>query len=176
MTDTVLTALRDLTFFETPVEAMAFALVTALQALPSLGGLALLRDDESGGYGVVYARGPRASAAVRSRVPEDDPVVALALVRGGPVSVEYRSDTPPPDRHAGFGDPWSALVTPVQLAERCVGVIELVDPLEARLAGESGRSALAAIAQHLALFLRGRPLHTSHAFSPAQIGLDGEEP
>ncbi|HEY1693673.1 MAG TPA: hypothetical protein VGG39_16005 [Polyangiaceae bacterium] len=167
-------ALRDLAFFETPIEAMAFGLVTALQALPSLGGLALLRDDESGSYGVVYARGPRVSAVVRSRVPEDDPFVALALVRGGPVSVEYRSDTPPPDRHAAFGDPWSAFVTPVQVAGRCVGVIELVDPIETRAGGESGRRALAAIAQHLALFLRERPLRVSRAFAPAQLGLDDE--
>lgn len=170
--DTVLAALRDLSFFETPVEAMSFGLVTALRALPSLAGLALLRDDEQGGYAVVYARGPRSAAVVRARVAEDDPFVGLALVRGGPVCIEYGSDTPPPDRHSGFGDPWSSLVAPVQVGDRCVGILELVDPLDGRTLGASARTALDTVARHLALFLQDKPTHVAGAFAPEQVGLE----
>ncbi|HEY8090880.1 MAG TPA: GAF domain-containing protein, partial [Polyangiaceae bacterium] len=172
MADAVLTALRDLVFFETPVEAVAFGVVTAMQVLPSLGGLAMLRD-EDGGYVTVYARGPHAYEVVRSRVSEDDPIVELALVRGGPVAVEYGSDTPPPARHATFGDPWSALVTPIVVDDRCVGALELVDPLDGRTLGDSARHALTTIAQHLALFLRGRTANVRAAYAPEQVGLEG---
>jgi len=44
MADAVFSALRDLVFFETPVEAASFGVVTALRALPSLAAMALLRD------------------------------------------------------------------------------------------------------------------------------------
>jgi GAF domain-containing protein len=172
MADSVFAALRDLAFFETPVEAASFGVVTAMRALPSLAGVALLRDEEHGGYVVVYARGPRSHVVVRSRVPEDDPIVGLALVRGGPLSVEYGSDTPPPERHASFGEPWTALVAPIQLEDRCVGVLELVDPLDGRTLGESARHALSTITQHLAMFLRGRELVVRDAFAPAQVGLE----
>jgi GAF domain-containing protein len=172
MADAVFSALRDLTFFETAVEVASFGVVTAMRALPSLAGVAMLRDEEHGGYVVVYARGPRSHRIVRSRVPEDDPIVGLALVRGGPVSVEYGSDTPPPARHASFGEPWTALVAPIQLEDRCVGVLELIDPLDGRTLGESARHALSTITQHLALFLRGRPLVVRDAFAPEQVGLD----
>ena len=169
MAAAVLASLRDLTFFERPIEAMAFGVVTAMQLLPSLGGLAMLRD-ETGAYAVVYARGPHAYEVVRARIPEDDPIVGLSLVRGGPVSVEYGSDTPPTPRHAVFGDPWSAIVTPILQGDRCVGVLELVDPLEGPL-GDSARLALDAIAQHTSLFLRGRAVDVHAAFAPEQVGL-----
>ncbi|MGH7298557.1 MAG: GAF domain-containing protein, partial [Polyangiaceae bacterium] len=168
----VFASLRDLAFFDTPVEAVAFGLVTAMQVLPSLAGIAVLRNDASDGYVAVYARGPHAYQVVRARVAEDDPIVGLSLVRGGPVSVEYGSDTPPPARHAAFGDPWSALVAPIQVGERCQGVLELVDPLDGRSLGESARHALATIAQHLGVFLRGRPHAVDAAFAPEQVGLE----
>src|ERR1019366_6957740 len=104
----------------------------------------------------------------------DDAIVGLALVRGGPVAVEYGSDTPPPGRHASFGDPWTALVAPIQLEERCIGVLELVDPLDGRTLGESARHALSTIAQHLAMFLRGREIVVRDAFAPEQVGLEEE--
>jgi hypothetical protein len=170
--DAVFAALRDLAFFETPVEAASFGAATAMSALPSLAALALLRDEENGGYVVVYARGPRAQVVVRSRIREDDPLVGLALVRGAPVQIEYGSDTPPPDRHAAFGDPWSALVAPIEVDDRCIGVLELVDPLDGRALGESARYALATIAQHLAAFLRGKPIVVANAFAPEQLGLE----
>jgi hypothetical protein len=172
LADAVFSALRDLVFFETPIEAAAFGVVTAMQVLPCLAGTVLLRQDDGDGYVAVYARGPHAYKVVRSRVAEDDPIVGLALVRGGSVSIEYGSDTPPPARHAVFGDPWSALVAPIQLEERCVGVLELIDPLDGRSLGESGRHALATIAQHLALFLRDRRLVVDGAFAPRQVGLE----
>jgi GAF domain-containing protein len=172
MADAVFSALRDLSFFETPVEAASFGVVTALRALPSLAAMALLRDEARGGFVVVYARGPRSHTVVRGRVAEDDPIVGLALVRGGPVSVEYGSDTPPPERHASFGEPWTALVAPILLEDRCVGVLELVDPLDGRTLGESARHALSTITQHLAMFLRGREMIVGDAFAPEQVGLE----
>jgi hypothetical protein len=139
-------AMRDLSFFETPVEAASFCLATALAVLPSLAGVALLHDPAEGGYVVVYARGPRAA-------------------------LEYGPQTPAPERHAAFGDPWTALVAAVQSEQRCVGALELVDPLDGRTLGESGRHALATIARHLADFLRGRELVVRRAFAPEQVGL-----
>jgi hypothetical protein len=172
MADAVFASLRDLAFFETPVEAASFGVVTAMRVLPSLAGLALLRDEVRGGYAVVYARGPRSHAVVRSHVAEDDPFVGLALVRGSPLAIDYGSDTPPPERHARFGDPWTALVAPIVVDDRCVGVLELVDPLDGRTLGDSARHALSTIAQHLAVFLRGRPLDVRNAFAPEQVGLE----
>jgi hypothetical protein len=172
--DAVFAAMRDLSFFETAVEAVSFGLVTALKALPSLGGLALLRDTAEGGYVVVYAQGPRASGVVRTRVAEDDPLLGLSLVRGGPTTIEYGTAQPPPDRHALFGDPWSALIAPIQLADRCVGALELVDPLDGRPLGESARHGLATIAHHLADFVRGLgpEIVVHNAFAPGQVGLE----
>lgn len=172
MADAVFSALRDMAFFETAVEAASFGVATAVSALPCLAALALLRDEENGGYVVVYARGPRSHVVVRTRVAEDDPFVGLALVRGGPLCIEYGSDTPPPDRHAAFGDPWSALVAPIQLEERCIGVLELIDPLDGRTLGESARHALTTISQHLGVFLRGKPIVVANAFAPEQVGLE----
>jgi GAF domain-containing protein len=168
----VLVALDDLSFFETAVEGASFGLVTALRALPSLAGLALLRDGESGDFMVVYARGPRSHDIVRARVPADDAVVGLAVVRGGPVLVEYGSDRSPPSRHAGFGDPWTAMVIPLVLDDRCVGVLELVDPVEGRTPDEAMRQVLATIGRRIASFLEGRPLVVRTAFAPEQVGLD----
>jgi GAF domain-containing protein len=172
MAGAVFFALRDLAFFETAVEAVSFGLTTAMSVLPSLAALALLRDDDQGGYAVVYARGPRSHEVVRSRIAEDDPIVGLALVRGGPLSVEYGSDRPAPGRHAAFGDPWSALVAPIQIEERCIGVLELIDPFDGRTLGDSARHALTTITQHLAVFLDGRPTAVDGAFAPEQVGLE----
>jgi hypothetical protein len=171
--DHVFSTLRDLSFFETAVEAAAFCVCVALKAIPSLAGLALLRDEEQGGYVVVYARGPRGYAVVRTRVPEDDPVIAAALARGGPHSTEYgdgRSATP--ERHAEFGEPWTVLLAPVQGEERCMGAIELVDPLDGKSLGDDDRQALATVAAHLAIFVRSHRVEVARAFSPAQVGLD----
>jgi hypothetical protein len=163
--------MRDLAFFETPVEAASFCLATALTILPSLGGVALLRDPGEGGYVVVYARGPRASDVVRLRVLEGDAAIGAAMAAGRPVALEYGSEAPAPERHAAFGDPWTALVAAVQGEERCIGALELVDPLDGRTLGESGRHALATIARHLADFLRGREIVVHRAFAPEQVGL-----
>lgn len=172
--DHVFSTLRDLSFFETAVEAAAFCVCVAMKAIPSLAGLALLRDEEQGGYVVVYARGPRGYAVVRTRVPEDDPAIAAALARGGPLSIEYADDRRPPARHASFGDPWTALLAPVQGSERCMGAIELVDPIDGRSKslGDADRQALATVAQHLADFVRTHSLVVARAFAPAQVGLD----
>lgn len=170
--DHVFSTLRDLSFFETAVEAAAFCVCVAMKAIPSLAGLALLRDEQQGGYVVVYARGPRGYAVVRTRVPESDPVIAAALTRGGPQSLEYGDSFRPPERHASFGDPWTALVAPVQGEERCVGAIELVDPLDGKSLGDADRQALATVAQHLADFVRAHRIVVARAFAPAQVGLD----
>jgi hypothetical protein len=170
--DRVFSSLRDLAFFETPVEAASFALVTALAAVPSLAGLALLRDDEHGGYAVVYARGPRSHCVVRARIDDDDAAVGLALVRGGPVAIEYGSDLPPPERHAAFGDPWAAFAVPIRIGDCCIGFLELVDPLDGRMLGESARHALTTIADHVAALVGDRLLFPGLAFAPEQIGLE----
>jgi hypothetical protein len=172
--DEVFAALRDLAFFETAVEAASFGLVTAMRALPSLAGLAMLRDTRRGGYVVVYARGPRSASVVRSRIAEDDPILGLSLARGGPTSVEYSTSQGIPERHALFGDPWSALIAPIQLGDQCIGALELVDPLDGRTLGESARHGLATIAHHLADFVRGLGPHISvaNAFAPEQVGLE----
>lgn len=170
--DHVFSTLRDLSFFETAVEAAAFCVCVAMKAIPSLAGLALLRDEKQGGYIVVYARGPRGYAVVRTRVPEDDPAIAATLACGGPQSLEYAQGRPAPPRHAAFGDPWTALVAPVQGAERCVGAIELVDPIDGKSLGDADRRALATVAQHLADFVRRHDLDVARVFAPAQVGLD----
>ena len=172
MADAALAALHDLPFFQTPVEAAGFAVVTALRALPSLAGVALLRDGQKGGYVVVYAQGPRAHVVVRSQVAEDDALIGMVVLRGGPLSIEYGADRPPPERHAAFGDPWAALVAPILIDDRCVGVLELVDPLDGRAVGQSARHTMATIAQHLAAFLGGRDLVVGAAFAPGQVGLE----
>jgi hypothetical protein len=170
--DHVFSTLRDLSFFETAVEAAAFCVCVAKKAIPSLAGLALLRDEQQGGYVVVYARGPRAYAVVRTRVGEGDLVIGAALAHGGPRSLEYGDALRPPERHASFGDPWTALVAPVQGEERCVGAIELVDPLDGKTLGEADRQALATVALHLADFVRAHSLVVTRAFAPEQVGLD----
>jgi hypothetical protein len=170
--DHVFSTLRDLSFFETPVEAAAFCVCVAMKAIPSLAGIAMLRDEQLGGYIAVYARGPRAYAVVRTRVPEGDVALVAALARGGPCSVEYDDERRPPERHASFGDPWTALVAPVQGEERCMGAIELVDPIDGKSLGDADRQALATVAQHLADFVRVRAhaLDVGRAFAPEQVG------
>lgn len=169
--DGVIAALDDLVFFETMVEAASFCLVTAMKAVPALAGLALLRDEERG-YVVVYARGPRAFEVVRMRVGEDDPSIGASLVRGGPVVIEYGPQRPPPERHAGFGDPWTAFVVPVQEPHRCIGAIELLDPIDSKGLGDSARETLATIARRLAEFGRGRSARIGNVFAPEQVGLE----
>jgi hypothetical protein len=176
--DGVVTALEDLAFFETMVEAASFCLVTAMRAVPSLAGLALLRDEATemgGGYVVVYARGPRGYELVRTRVAEDDPAIGAALVRGGPVALEYGAGRTPPPRHTAFGDPWTAVVVPAQDERRCLGAFELVDPLDAldgRALGDSARETLATIARALVEFGQGRPQRLDNVFAPEQLGLE----
>jgi len=170
--DHVFSTLRDLSFFETAVEAAAFCVCVAVKAIPSLAGLALLRDEQEGGYVVVYARGPRGYAVVRTRVPEDDPVIAAALTHGGPHSIEWGQGPGTPQRHAEFGEPWTVMTAPVQAEERCMGAIELVDPLDGKSLGAADRQALATVATHLADFLRSHRVEVARAFAPAQVGLD----
>jgi hypothetical protein len=170
--DDVVAALADLPFFATLAEAACFGLYVAMRSVPSLAGLAVVRDPEQGGYVVVYARGPRGFEVVRTRVAEDDPIVSAALVRGGPVAVEYNEEKAPPERHAIFGEPWSVFVAPVQDEERCIGVIELVDPLDGRALGETARHALATIGRQLASFARTHPSAVDRVFAPEQLGLE----
>jgi hypothetical protein len=178
--DGIVAMLDDLPFFETTVQAAAFGLVVAMKAVPSLAGMALLRDespDGSGGYIVVYARGatPGALALVRSRVPEDDAAIGAALVRGGPVSLEYGDGRKPPWRHTAFGDPWTSVIVPVQDEVRCLGSLELVDPTDCRPLDDFARETLATIARRLVELRRGRPSHAGdlgNVFAPAQLGLE----
>jgi len=172
--DRVMSSLQDLTFFETMAEAAAFCLVTAMQAVPSLGGLVLLREDggEAGGYIVVYARGPRGYELVRARVGEDDASIGAALVRGGPVALEYGDGRSPPSRHTVFGDPWTTLVVPVQEPHRCLGAIELVDPIDGCTLSDATREALTTIASRLVDFGHGRSRSVGNVFAPEQLGLE----
>jgi len=171
--DHVFSTLRDLSFFETAVEAAAFCVCVAMKAIPSLAGLAVLRDEEQGGYVVVYARGPRGYAVVRTRVREDDPAIGAALTHGGPHSMEYGEHRSViPERHAEFGEPWTVLLAPVQGEERCMGAIELVDPLDGKSLSDADRDALATVAAHLAVFVREHGIVVKRAFAPAQVGLD----
>ena len=171
--DAVYAALADLALFETAVEGAAYALVTALAVVPSLAGLALLRDPEEDVYVVVYARGPRAHEVVRSRVGLRDGVLTLARLRGAPVSVEYGPTLAPPSRHDSLGDPWTAVVAPVMRGDECLGALELVDPLDGRVVGTAARGALEAITHRLAEFLGDRRVVVKNAFAPEQVGLDG---
>ena len=175
--DRVVTALEDLSFFETMAEAASFCLVTAMKAVPSLGGLVLLREEggDAGGYIVVYARGPRGYEVVRARVGEDDPAIGAALVRGGTVALEYGGGRSPASRHAIFGEPWTTLVVPVQEPHRCLGTIELVDPLDGCTLGDATREALATIARRLVEFGHGRAAQAravGNVFAPEQLGLE----
>jgi hypothetical protein len=181
--DGIVAMLDDLPFFETTVQAAAFGLVAAMKAVPSLAGMALLRDespDGSGGYVVVYARGatPGALELVRSRVPEDDTAIGAALVRGGPVSLEYGDGRRPPWRHTAFGDPWTSVIVPVHdeaAPGRCLGSLELVDPTDGRPLDDFARDTLATIARRLVELRRGRPTRAgdlSNVFAPAQLGLE----
>jgi hypothetical protein len=178
--DKVVASLEDLTFFETMAEAASFCLVTAMQAVPSLGGLVLLREEggEAGGYIVVYARGPRGHEVVRARVGEDDPAIGASLVRGGPVALEYGDGRSPASRHTVFGDPWTTLVVPVQEPQephRCLGSIELIDPIDGCSLGDGAREVLATIARRLVEFGHGRPERSravGNVFAPEQLGLE----
>jgi len=169
--DGVVADLEDLVWFETMVEAAAFCLVTAMKAVPCLAGMAVLRDEERG-YVVVYARGPRSFDVVRMRVREDDPAIGAALVRGGPAVIEYGPERRPPVRYEAFGDPWTALVVPVQEPNRCIGSIELVDPTDSQGLGDSARETLATIARRLVEFGRGRTIRVGNVFAPEQVGLE----
>jgi hypothetical protein len=171
LVDAVSSHLPDLSFFETVAEAASFCLVTAMKVIPSLAGLALVRDDEQGGYIVVYAKGPRGFEVVRSRVPEEDPVVHAALAQGAPVAIEYGSQRVPLPRHAVFGDPWTVFVAAAESDHRCLATIELVDPIDGRALGESARRVLTTVTKHLAEFARARPSRIGNVFAPEQLGL-----
>jgi hypothetical protein len=166
--EAALGALEDLFFFETAVEAVSFGLVTAMRAIPSLAGLALLRDAEYGGYVVVYGRGPRSHEVVRARVSDRDPVVTAAFALGGPTDLEFGGRTRPPARHTCFGEPWTVMATPVRDGRDCLGLLELVDPLDRPA---DAWVALKAIADRLGRFLRGTRIVTASAFAPEQVGL-----
>jgi len=172
LADAVYGALGDLALFETAVEGAAFCLVTAMRALPSLGGLALLRDPARGDWVVVYAQGPRAHETVRNRVGSRDGVLAMARTRGAPLRVEYGYALPAPARHEALGEPWAAVVVPVMNGDECVAALELVDPLDGRGPSTQARDALDTIAACLAEFLRRRPIDVGSAFAPEQVGLD----
>jgi hypothetical protein len=131
-----------------------------------------MRDEARDGYVVVYARGPRAYEIVRTRVAEDDAAIASALRSGGPVSIEYGAGVEPPVRHALFGDPWTVFVAPVQSAERCVGALELVDPIDGRAMGDSARHALGTVVRALSDFARGRKQEWDRVFAPEHLGLE----
>jgi hypothetical protein len=71
-----------------------------------------------------------------------------------------------------FGEPWAAFAVPIRLGERCIGLLELVDPLDGRSLCDSARHALSTIAEHLAVFIGDRELAVSQAFAPEQVGLE----
>jgi GAF domain-containing protein len=169
--DEVVATLGLLADCESAAEAASYCLVAAMQAIPSLAGVVVLRDDERGGYVVVYARGRQAHEAVRRRVDEMDPAIGQALVHGSPVAVEYGEERPPLERHAVFGDPWTVFVAPAQDQERCLGSVELVDPIGGPALGESARHALVTIARHLGDSAHGRRLAPSNVYAPEHLGL-----
>ncbi len=66
------------------------------------------------------------------------------------------------------------MTVPVQAEERCMGAIELVDPLDGKSLGDADRQALATVAMYLADILRSHRVEVARAFAPAQVGLDEE--
>ena len=88
------------------------------------------------------------------------------------MAIEYGSDTPPPERARGLRGSVDGARGPLVVDDRCVGVLELVDPLDGRTLGQSARHALSTITQHLAVFLRGRRIIVRDAFAPEQVGLE----
>ena len=167
-------SLADLSFFDTVATGAAFCLLAAMRVVPSLAGLALVRDATRGGYVVVYATGPRGFEVVRARCAEDDPSISAAIARAGPVTFEHGGGRAlaPAVRHARFGDPWTVIVTPAFDEIRCVATLELVDPLDGPAPAEAARQALALIAARLAAFARQHPGEIGEVFAPEQLGLD----
>ena len=168
VTEILFEAMHDLSLFESAVEGGSFCLVTALRVVPCLAGLVHLVDVEAREFVVVYARGPRADKLVLSRVARGDALLERAASGGRPVVLDYSATDAPPqsERHAFFGDPWSALIVPIVHGGRTLGFLELIDPIDGAPFGAAAESALSYIAERYAEFVAERGIVLKNVVAP----------
>ncbi len=151
--------MHELTKLESDSEGARFCLEAALAAVPSLAGLAHLRDPKTLELVVVHAQGPRADGLLQTRTAQSDALVARASRARKPTVATYGAE---PDaekaacpRHAFF-DPWSVVVVPVVHGGQLLGLLEMIDPLDGKPFDEHSQSALAYVAGRLGKFLADR--------------------
>jgi hypothetical protein len=172
VTDVLFEAMHELNFFESAVEGASFCLVTAMRVLPCLAGLVQLFDEKTREFVTVYARGPRAEKLLLKRVPESDPLITRAALSRRAIVMDYGDKGIEPlvaDRHAFFGEPWSAAVVPVAHGGRVLAMIELIDPLDGAPFGDVARGALEYIADHYGVFIAERGLERGRVVPPTSL-------
>jgi hypothetical protein len=148
--------MQDLSQLEGAFAGARFCLEAALRAVPSLAGLAHVRDPIRRDLVVLHALGPRADALLGMHNPEGDSLVMRAVHAGKPIAVVYGSE-PGAEmatcaRHAFF-DPWSVVLVPVIQGGQLLALLELIDPTSSSPTDEFTHSALAYVAERLGRFL-----------------------
>jgi hypothetical protein len=158
--------MNDLPFCASAVEGGAYCLASLLRVLPCLGGVVTLLDADARELVVVYAQGPRADKLLLSRFADSDALLARAVEAREPVVESYDDTTKPRDRHAAFGEPWSAALAPVVRDGRLLGTIELVDPLDGTPFDSRARDALRYVASQYAELIAERGIRLPRIVAP----------
>ncbi len=150
-------AMHEVHFQANTLEAAHFVLWLAVEKMPCRGAVCHFFDINRREFVVVHALGDRRPALLLKRSPEREPLIsqvmrtrrARVVAGGDPLLSGERWTAGGPMVH-------SAVVAPVSLGGRFLGLLELIDPVDGGEFTESDGYALAYIGEQFAEFLGQR--------------------
>ena len=145
----------DLAFLENALEAAEFVLALTLEKIPSAVGFISLFDINKREFVVVRQSGGGEDALL-SRLPERAPLAQAAMQsqRAVVIADAASDDRAQDDRWKAAGvELRSVIATPVEVAGRYFGLIEIANPLDGGRYTEGDGNALTYIGQQLAEFV-----------------------
>lgn len=144
-------------FMTDALEGGHFCLAVALEKLPSRAAYVHLYDIDKREFVIVCASGQGTEAGLLLRTGESDALLAAAMRKRRAVVINDEAEDVGmgAPRFATFGGAKRAIITPVMLAGRFLGVIELVNPVDGAPYTELEGNALTYMAEQYAEFVAG---------------------
>ncbi len=148
-------SMHDLHFARDSVEGAEFCLALLLEKLPSKGGIVHFYDMDKREFVITAASGQNIDKLLLRRHPTSDPLLSQALRQRGSVLVNdaATNDSTFVERLELLGSAKRVLVTPIMSGNRCLGAIEIMNPLDGGPYTDEEGNAIQYMAEQLAEFV-----------------------
>jgi GAF domain-containing protein len=151
-------AMHELHFAQDAIEAGDFVLALVMAMLPSRAGIVHLYDIDHREFVIACTLGDGMPDLLLRRHPEAEPLLSAAMRKRRALVFEdaRTEETAAVDRFKAFGGAKSLIVSPVMLAGRFLGVIEIANATDGLPFTEKEGNAIDYISEQFAEFVASR--------------------